>query len=254
MIYIRHLALFVFCVAPLGMIGCGNVGTLFPVSDVPCFQPTAWSSGVAGWRLIRPIPDVEGAILITQQSSEQIDADGDDGDGMATFFPRDPVYRFSPDTGIIELVDSSVWDNLTTPVEICTNSGSGGDVSPFKEMGTRLFFNEQEIPLAGGSFVGMEGASFSAVVAAISTDGSVLRGVPFVPVTLVKPSGQHFHQLFSRVDGSPIGEAVRLSLVGRADQCWAARDKYVIYRGGVANKGLTICIVPIEDELPRLNN
>ena len=219
-------------------------GTLNPVSDVPCLAPTAWADETRGF-LVRPEFEGRSILLFTHKTIDQL-FEGQHG----------PVYRFDPGNETFELVDDAAWDQGEGGVTSC--GGGRGRETPFRIVGSltpTLEFNGQEVPVAGRVAVKLVFAPTASAVAVLSTDGSVQpplfsSGFSF---------GQHYHQLFSEIDGKPIGEAVRLGVGGQVlavvRGCWIDGDKYLIYSQGqerpASGVGL-LCVVRIDEELPQM--
>ncbi len=221
-------------------------GTLNPVSDVPCLDPTAWADETRGF-LVRPEFEGRNILLFTHQTTEQLIEGG-----------HGPVYRFDLENETFELVDDAPWDQTEGGITSC--GGGRGRESPFGIVGSltpTLEFTGQDVPVEGGAAVKLIFAPAAPAVAVLSTDGSVQpplfsSGFSF---------GQHYHQLFSEIDGKPIGEAVRLGVGGQVlalvRGCWIDGDKYLIYSQGqerpASGVGL-LCVVRIDEELPMLED
>ncbi len=228
--------------------GCKDPGTVNPVSDVPCLEPTAWPFGEFIAFLVRPEYDGGDVLLFVPQTVEQFIDDG--GDGVIGDGPHGPVYRFDPEPETFELVDDSIWDDSQGTVTDCV--AQGRRETAFNIVGTgypRLMFDEEVVPVAGGAAVSIQGALRSAAVAVLSVDGTVDPGLIFGGFA----HGQRFHQPFSEVDGSALGEAVRIGgTLGRP--CWTVDEGYVIYYGALGRETppRLICVVRIDVELPEV--
>ena len=237
------------CVPSLQSPGPGGGGN---ASDVACLTPSAWSeeTGSFGHR-----SDVEGSdvLLFTAQTEEQYRAD-DDFD----FVPHQAVYRYDPASETFALVDDSTWDEAEGVID--DGCASLLDQGSFQIEGGRLFFNGERVSVAGGTAVDIIDPEvamdlnqppdivYADVIAVLSTDGSVS------PV-FGRSTGQHYHQLFSKVDGSPVGPALRLALLGadgsRVFACWTVDQQYVIYEQATDAIPLVghFCVVPVADVL-----
>ena len=240
---LRCAGYFTVTVLVVVLAGCDR-GTLNPVSDVPCLAPTAWPNESQAFLVRRQTTDGD-ILLFTHQTTEQLIEGG-----------HGPVYRFDPGNETFELVDDAAWDQGEGGVTSC--GGGRGRETPFRVVGSftpSLEFNGQEVPVAGRVAVKLVFAPTASAVAVLSTDGSVQpplfsSGFSF---------GQHYHQLFSEIDGKPIGEAVRLGVGGQVlavvRGCWIDGDKYLIYSQGQERPGSGVgllCVVRIDEELPQM--
>ena len=218
------------------------------VSDVPCFRPTAWPEG-STTMLVRA--DSGASLLMTHRTREQVVEDrhdqilGNDAHG--------PVYRFDATAETFELVDDQVWDDATGMVIGCT--GQEARESPFvleRTGGSRmLFFDRREIPVAGGNAVSIWDQRDGKIVAVISSSGG--GGIPLI--SNISSSGQHYHQLFSEVDGEPVGEPLRLPFAGAPGPprgCWSPDGGFVLYCD-LTGEGRfdRICVVDVRDLVPQ---
>ena len=160
------------------------------------------------------------------------------------------MYRFNSTSQSFQQVDDPAWDESTEPVVFC-------DVQDRRDVAFGvgpgyLTFEGREIPIAGRTIIDVWGALNSPVVAVLSTDGSYVNVPAFTALTV---SGQYYHQLFSEVDGSPIGEPVRIGVGGRSPDlsvCWSAEETQVIYSefsSQLPGGYLSICVVDVGDEM-----
>jgi len=224
------------------------------VSDVPCLTPTEWLSAVPVDFMHRAESSAVDTLLFTTQTEDELFADAEDG--ARDFSPHQAVYRFDPESGDFSVVGESVWD--AAEGQIC--SGCPGTVlgGPFEIQDGRLVFNGVVVPVAGrraarifdaaASECGSMSLEAGDVAAVLSIDGYV--------ALLGASTGQHYHQLFSNVDGSQIGSTKRLAmgglLEGTVGACWTSDGKYVIYEHGTQDIAIAgrICVVPVADALP----
>ena len=230
-------------------MGCDGAGTA--VSDVPCLRAPAWPAGV-GTPYVRAAADGSDVLLVTGQTPEQFLADFDDG--VQDFRPHSAVYRLDPEVGSFELVDDRVWDD--SDGEVILVSGSGPASPTFGIAGffsPRLNFHGSSVAVAGGNALSVVTSPTRAAAAMLSSAGYT-PGVAFVNSGF--GTGQHYHQLFSETDGSPLGDPVR---VGVGDALvvgnWTEQEDYVVYwqrAGGVGPGETTLCAVPVTEDLPPL--
>lgn len=214
--------------------GCDGVGTT--VSDVPCLRPTAWSEEILT-PLVRAAEDGGDVLLVTGQTSEQSVADSEDG--LLDFQPHSAVYRLDPELGSFQLVNDRAWDDADGEVSRVSGSGPGSPLGA--------------VAVAGGNRLSHTTSPTRPVAAVLSSAGFT-PGFPFVSSGF--GTGQHYHQLFSEVDGSPLGDPVRVG-VGDAVVVanWTAQEDYVVYwqrPGGVGSGESTLCAVPVTEDLPPL--
>jgi hypothetical protein len=217
-------------------------------SDVPCFRPTAWpnESGEIAVRMDRP-----DSMLLAHLTSDQVVEDigdlitGNDGHG--------PVYRFNATAKTFELVDDAVWDAATGMAIGCT--GQEARDSPFvlERMGGNrmLFFEGRQVAVAGGFAASIwDPREKGGVVAVISASGG--GSIPLI--SNLSSSGQHYHQLFSEIDGEPIGDPLRLPFSGAPnppDGCWSPDNSFVLYSEASDGRFNRICVVDVRDLLPQ---
>jgi hypothetical protein len=248
-----HLRFGIIGTALVSAILCVGCDIALPgtggASDVPCFRPTAWPEGSSSF-LVRM--ESSDSVLIAHRTSDQAVQDlrdliiGNDDHG--------PVYRLDATAETFGLVDDQVWDDATGMVGSC--SGQVADDSPFvaRQAGTGrvLLYNEREVPVAGGVAVGVFSGRNNSTVAVLSATGG--GGIPFLSGTA--SSGQHYHQLFSEVDGESIGEPLRLPFSGArnpARGCWSPDNSFVLYSEASDGRFDRICIVDVRDEIDRLS-
>jgi hypothetical protein len=219
-------------------------------SDVPCVRPTAWPEGSSSF-LVRV--ESSDSVLIAHQTSDQAVQDlrdliiGNDDHG--------PVYRFDATAETFGLVDDQVWDDATGMVGSC--SGQEARDSPFvlERMGGNRFlvFEGRQVDVAGGFAASIWASRAEGnVVAVISASGG--GGIPLI--SGIRASGQHYHQLFSEVDGESIGEPLRLPFSGARNPprgCWSPDNGFVLYSEASDGRFNRICIVDVRDEIDRLS-
>ena len=230
----------------LTCLGCDGVGTT--VSDVPCVSPPEWDFTCL---LTRAAEEGSDVLLVTGQTTDQRATDR--SDGSRDFRPHNAVYRLDPAVGSFELVNDRVWDDAESTVISCRGSMHQ---SPFIALGfftPRLEYNGSIVAVAGGNALLVRSSPTRAVAGVLSSAG-FSPGAPFVSSGI--GTGQHYHQLFSEIDGLPLGDPVRVG-VGDAlvDGCWTAEEEYVIYwqrKGDVESGVFTVCAVPVTEDLPPL--
>jgi len=220
------------------------------VSDVPCLTPTQWSSDTEAF-MHRAESGETDTLLFTTQTEDQFFADIDDG--TREFSPHQAVYRFDPKAAEFSLVDDSLWEGADG--EICSGCGIFVANGPFAIENGQLLFKGTVVPVAGRRAVRLfdaavnrcdsEESEWGEVVAVLSIDGYV--------ALLGASTGQHYHQLFSNVDGSQIGPTDRLAIGGLLEStvraCWTSDRKYVVYRQGAQDIPIAgrICVVPVAE-------
>ena len=219
------------------------------MSDVPCLEePSAWPADL-GTFYVRNATGSADDLLFVHYSNDQLDIDWrDDIYGNA---PHGAVYRFESASGTFQPVEDAVWDRSAQPVTFC-EAQYPRDVAFGIGRGV-LIFKGREIPVAGRTIIDVWGAPTSPVVAVLSTDGSYVNVPAFTAPTV---AGQYYHQLFSEVDGSPIGQPVRVGVGGRSPDlsiCWTENDEgYVIYSEistQLSEGYLSICVVDVRNEM-----
>lgn len=228
--------------------GCPLVGG---ASDVPCLNPTAWPNGTLKF-LVRPESASAGSFLLGHQTGEQSRADREDGvTGKENI---GPVYRFDPSTGQFELFGRADWDSAEGAVQTCSQSQYGATSFRINGVGIQqtLEFDGRTVSVRGGKALSVHRAPRSLASAVASATGG--GSPPWI--TSGGASGQHYHQLFSEVDGSPIGDPVRIGVgagIGgeRIFACWTKNEQYVLYVEPGNRRFQRICVVPITDPLPQ---
>lgn len=214
------------------------------VTDVPCIDPY-WPDDIDRF-LLRP--DGAGGLLLTAQTPEEVAQDVTDD--HVDYVPHQGlVYHIAPTFDSIQAVDSSTWDSLTGPVQDCCPSLL--EEGPLTIQANQLFFQGRLVPVAGGTALDMDDAPRSAVAAVLSTNGR--QGL------FSDSSGQHYHQLYSLVDGRAIGPLLRLSVGGfdngRVFIGWSDDESFVLYENGGSGKRIArLCIVPVAEELQNLQD
>ncbi|MBI4716714.1 MAG: hypothetical protein HY763_02835 [Planctomycetes bacterium] len=234
--------------SPLCMGGCPGPNPPGGQSDVPCFEPVDWAVELARF-VSRPDAEGSAVLLLTVQSLE--DARTDAADEHRDYSPHRAVYRFNPADETVDLVDDDVWDQATGAISECC----AGFVPepPFDLDESQLYFNGRAVEVAGGSVLAVSQAPSDRVVAALSTNGRV-------SFLFQIASGQHYHQLFSRATGEPVGPSLRLAVGGFENGGvlfdWTPDERYVVYEqglGSTGNRGIgLVCIVPVAEVLATL--
>lgn len=215
------------------------------VSDVPCFFPAAWTDDDDPETVVRREANDRGRLLITQQrfSDYMIDA----ADFLVDRIPHDVVYAFDAQSGGFELVDNALWGAAETTIDRC------GRNPVFRRTllelpcytGAPLEFDGREIPVAGGTALALTRAPLLPVTAVLSTDGLGFQ------CSAQRASGQHYHRLYSELDGAPIGPALRLGVggldVGSLESCLTSDGAFGVYAQRVSGSDSRrmICVVPL---------
>ncbi|MCO6436988.1 MAG: hypothetical protein J5J06_07865 [Phycisphaerae bacterium] len=227
----------------LWVMGC-NLNPAGGESDVPCFETPEWRV-TFGRFVLRYASEDSDVLLLTAQSREQ--ADLDSSDGSRDYSPHLAAYRFDPAEGTGRRVDDSAWDDATGPTQECCTSVLPRE--PFELFGTQLLFEGLLVGVAGGKALKTSDAPQSEALAVLSTNGRISRFYPL-------GSGQHYHQVFSRIDGRPLGPARKLGMGGLENGViffqWMNDERYVVYEQSLDDLlGIgRVCIVPVTEELP----
>lgn len=187
-------------------------------------------------------------LLLASQTNAQWNIDADDG--MLGDDEHGPVYRLDRTIGEFALVEDAVWETGGQPVSDCLFSF--GTDSPFTISAFQLVYEERVVSVAGGSAVTLRVAPKRSVINVLSADG--VRPVPFLGVRSF--DGQHYHELFSELNGSRVGSAVKIGVGAVRDSpvdiCWTRDEQYVIYFDLAAVDTLdvfNVCVVPVGDTL-----
>ena len=194
-------------------------------SDVPFFTPNAWPSD-SDYVLIRADSEGSDVLLLTSQSQEQRNARED---GEVPGSGHSPVYRFDPDALTVERVTDAAWDEATGAVTDCNFFHKRHSNFEVRFSG-ELQYNDTKMDVAGGTALAVIPAPQNDVVAVLSTSGSA--SISFFIIGF-PATGQRYHQLYSEVDGTPVGPALRIPLdtgTYSTPGCWTADEKYVVYR------------------------
>ncbi|MCO6438187.1 MAG: hypothetical protein J5J06_13920 [Phycisphaerae bacterium] len=214
-------------------------------SDVPCFETPEWREGELAYFALRYETEGSDVLLLTAQTFDNRRDDFQDDE--VDYIPNLAVYRFDPAEGTGRRVDDSVWDDATGPTQECCTSVLPRE--PFELFGTQLFFEGLLVSVAGGKALKTSDAPQSEALAVLSTNGRISRFYPL-------GSGQHYHQIFSRLDGRPLGPARRLAIGGlengTAAMQWTTDERYVVYEQALDDLlGIgRVCIVPVTEQLP----
>ena len=228
----------------------GGCGLLPTTSDVPCLRPTAWADD-SDPILMRLEPGGDGALLLTSLTRVQFLADIEDR--ILGNENHEGVYRLDRATGDFERVADEQWDELDTPAGTPASGFNAG--TPFVVDGGRLQFEGRTVALAGGTLLTLDPAPSHDVIAVLSTSGSPFDSL----LSGGAADGQHYHRLYSEVDGSPLGRAVRLGVGGKdknlVNMGWGPDDRYVVYfqtdREGAFD---VLCVVFVGDEIDRIDS
>lgn len=245
------------CTFALGLLpavsGCGPLGS--GGTDVPCLRPTGWPDAEMDSRellYVRPETMGSDVLLLTHQTARQ--REEDEQDGVIGNGPHNAVYRFDPGAETFELVGDEAWDGATGFVTDCTRS-SVRDTAFATPGHDELIFEGEPLAVAGGGdLLRIAGAPSSPAVAVLST-----TGISFSRFFTPGSTGQHYHQLFSEIDGRPLGEPVRLGVGSNSATVrarWTWDEQYVIYHHDEVMGRLAydlICVVPVKEEMALLD-
>lgn len=239
----------VICVAPIGEDVLRD--TQQRTSDIPVAEPGDWPNE-PGRMLVRSDARVEGALILTHQTVDQFRADRD-LDGLTRLYqPHGVVYRYDPSTQGLTRADDELWDEAQTEVTDCVADRrvffDPADVSIeiISCDPSLVEFRRTPIDVAGGSAVRVFYGTTGSTASILSTDGFITECGESAP-------GQHFHQVYSEIDGTPIGPVLRLGIGGltkrRPDACWTRDDRFVIYfQGDLRGPAIEqLWIVPVEE-------
>ena len=212
----------ILCVAPVDEV----VRSRQPIrtSDVPCLDPLDWPD--QGTRmLVRRDVTGEGALLFTHLTEAQ---DESSRFGVS-YNGHGAVYRYDPETEQFSKVQEDHWDSSDTRVINCTGGHSHGEFFSFEPCVTGVGLDRPELRrfhVAGGTTVELFPATARDVSAILTTDRIGIE-------CIIPAPGQHLHQLYSNLNGEPVGEVLRVGVGGMAvdvpDACWTEDDEYVIY-------------------------
>ncbi|MCO6436986.1 MAG: hypothetical protein J5J06_07855 [Phycisphaerae bacterium] len=215
-------------------------------SDVPCFETPEWRERELAYFALRYESEGSDVLLLTAQTFDN--RHDDFQDDQVDYSPNLAVYRFDPAEGTGRRIDDSAWDDATGSTQECC--GSVLPMEPFELLGTQLFFEGRLVAVAGGKAIKTSDAPSSDALAVLSTNGRISRFYPL-------GSGQHYHQIFSRLDGRPLGPARRLAVGGLENNVvffnWMNDERYVVYEQALDDLlGIgRVCIVPVTEELPK---
>ena len=219
--------------APIGLL-VGILGTWWwyePTSSLPVrkFSPTYWKWG--------------GTLLMRSETPEGENLLFDHVPG-----PPNPVtplpapvgrnrtiYRYRRGLHLLDSLSGTAWDEATTPIVDCA-AQDAASASPFgindehRLRFRRNLFESDRIPTAGKAALGIAASPDKEFVAVISARGMRrnLSPVPFLGGGL-RPAGQHYHEVFDRLTGKRVGEAVPIPAIGALGPCWSADGRYVVY-------------------------
>lgn len=196
-------------------------------SDVATLRPAAWDAVDIAVILVRTRTENKSALLLAGLSHDQFS--DDQSDGILGNGGHGPVYLFDPETESFTLTGDSDWAEADGKARRCetfdVKSGFGygppGDPDPV------WGFDGKPVPISGGALVDFFAATETSAIAAVSTNG-IVNTLVLDPSFRFKTTGQLFHQMFSMIDGSPIGPSLRIPFSG-LDACWSSDDQYVIY-------------------------
>ena len=198
--------------------------------------------------LVSPLFDTWPGWMNTQLPGQILIRDSDDKKLLLTV--RDEfekgnkhraVFLYDPNAQNLQQVSDEKWGTETNPITECF-SQSQQVPEKFKVSGEKLFFGNQEVLIKGAVLVSLAYSPSSNKVAVLSADGPRKGSImPFLGGGQ-SSKGQHYHQLFSVADGSPIGSFVKLPFMTEKEAyhaCWSANGKYVFYTA-LLNENITV--------------
>ena len=229
--------------------GCAPVGP-GGASDVPWFEPEAWATEELGEFNVRPESDGSAVLLLTHLTYAQELVDEEDG--VLGNGPHGRVYRLDPSTNDFELVGDEVWDDADGTVTDCGHTASRP--SPFSSSGG-LHFQDRPVPIRGRGLIFVQPAPFSQAVAVLTAEGP--KSIRYILTG--GAAGQHYHQLFSEIDGEPLGKPVRVPLITAETYfrvCWTQDEQYVIYSQQEPDGSVydLLAVVDVADEMALLED
>ncbi len=195
-------------------------------SDIPCFNPAAWTEEVLFFE-VKNTNDESGNILLRSVSLDRV---------------AGPVYLFDVNTGGSRLVDDNEWEQSEGLVVDCRSIQVRD--SPFESLlfpPRTLSFEGEVVPTIGRNGVTLVYPPSSPSIVYVSTDGDV-------DINGVGASGQLYYQVFSELDGSALTEPLRIAITGRGNEeisgCFSPDEKLAIFHQNVVSSELEakICI------------
>ena len=185
----------------------------------PVFDTADWvNTQMPGRLLIRS--GMDGEILLTMR------------DELEKGVKHRAVYEYDPKAKRLPKVPDAKWEASVIPISECVSQ-------PQKIPGD---FKVTEVPVKGSVLVSSAYSPSVNVLAILSADGPRKGSImPFIGGGQ-NSKGQHYHQLFSVANGTPVGDAVKLPFTTEKEAypaCWSLDEKFVFYTSLLADK-LTI--------------
>ncbi len=153
------------------------------------------------------------------------------------------VYRYDATSATFETADADAWQHAGGEIVDC-DIAAAARTDPFvldaREGAVR--WRERQVSLAGRTPLALAAAPDGERVAVLSATGS-LRGSVAPALGRAGSGGQHFHQVFRRLDGTEQGRATALPLTSEAVAlagCWSADGRYMVYADVLYNH---LCII-----------
>jgi hypothetical protein len=151
------------------------------------------------------------------------------------------VYEYDPKAKSLRKVSDLNWDGIASPISECFSQPQQFP-EKFKVTGEKLFFGNREVSIKGAVLIFAAFSPSGKYVAILSADGPRKGSLmPFFGGGQ-NSKGQHYHQLFSLVNGEPISDVKKLQFTTEKEvypACWSIDEKYVFYTALLADK-LTI--------------
>ncbi|KKT35354.1 MAG: hypothetical protein UW24_C0010G0004 [Parcubacteria group bacterium GW2011_GWA2_44_12] len=203
----------------------------------PLFDTFAWRTQVPGGLFIRDSIDVKNLLLTIRSDIEMNYNPGGNKHGA--------VYLYDSGAQSLQQVPDEQWDNATTPIIDVKGFFESHKVeAKFKVSGEKLFFGNKEIPYRGKLIMDTAYSPDGNQFAVLSADGPLRSVTPnFLGGGGKYAKGQHYHQVFSTVNGTPIGNTVKLPFTTQNQPYsvyWPPDGKYILY---IALAGSDITIV-----------
>lgn len=162
------------------------------------------------------------------------------------------VYEYDTKAQDLKKVPDLKWDTVTSAITECF-SQSQLFPEKFTIDGEKLFFGNREVPIKGAVLISSSYSPRGTTVAILSADGPRKGSLmPFLGGGQ-NSKGQHYHQLFSVANGTPVRSAVKLPFTTEHQAypaCWSRDEMYVFYISVLADK-LTIVDNAEESSLQR---
>ena len=161
------------------------------------------------------------------------------------------VYLYDPSAQSLQQVPDEQWDTATTPIIDVEGFFKSHKVEgKFQVNGEKLFFGNQEVLYKGKLIMGTAYSPDGNKFVVLSADGPQRISSPnFLGGGGKYAEGQHYHQLFSVVNGAPVGDAIKLPFTTEKQEYsvyWPPDAKYVFYIASIGGD-LTIVKASLPD-------